>query len=493
MNQQKVLILTIRVNKKMFAMEWEYLTGRAVAREYHGGHNNSVPEWPPHPERVFQALVAAWGTLGEPETHSKALFWLETQDPPFIYAPDIPDDQIPFAPDTYVPVNDVPEMVCNKRQDRTFPSVLLPEISGKKATCALIWPEAVLDDNLFEVFVQLCFAVTHIGHSRSLVRLKVALEPQSPNWMPSTSIEADAFFRVPLKGRFETLRSSFSKGEHPPVARYQAYVRTPSTSDLRFSGEFDDHLIIFRKITGDSMLLGSTLAFTGALRGSILSKIEEGSLELVSGHGGDGAPTEKTHIAYVPLPFVGDKHADGHILGFALVLPKHVSYTEKNSVWKAIVSALDPETETLRLVAGNSGTCLLVPEERLEPPLGLRKKTWCARARRWGSATPFVLDRMPPRRHSDFDGWSARQIADACERQGLPIPEEISISEVSSLRGVPHAREFPPLLRKDGLKRWHTHVEITFPVPIEGPLLLGAGRFRGYGLFKPVFSKREVE
>src|SRR5690606_29428782 len=44
--------------------------------------------------------------------------------------------------------------------------------------------------------------------------------------------------------------------------------------------------------------------------------------EEISGHASDGSPTRNPHLAIVPLPFAGFPHADGHVMGFALVPPR---------------------------------------------------------------------------------------------------------------------------------------------------------------------------
>ena len=56
---------------------------------------------------------------------------------------------------------------------------------------------------------------------------------------------------------------------------------------------------------------------------------------------------------------------------------------------------------------------------------------------------------------------------------------------VSAVGGVPAAREFPRLKRKDGSERRHLHVEIAFDRSVIGPLLIG-GPVRGYGLCRPI-------
>ena len=46
----------------MFALGIELLMRRAVIARW---DKREEPEWPPHPDRAFMALVAAWGESGE--------------------------------------------------------------------------------------------------------------------------------------------------------------------------------------------------------------------------------------------------------------------------------------------------------------------------------------------------------------------------------------------------------------------------------------------
>jgi len=57
---------------------------------FHGRRDDDVPEWPPSPLRIFQALVAAAASRLEPQFDGPtvaALGWLESLDPPEILAP----------------------------------------------------------------------------------------------------------------------------------------------------------------------------------------------------------------------------------------------------------------------------------------------------------------------------------------------------------------------------------------------------------------------
>src|SRR4051812_33195002 len=63
----------------MLAVEVELLTGRYTATRY---DDRDRPGWPPHPARLFSALVALWADADEPDPKERAaLLWLEEQEP----------------------------------------------------------------------------------------------------------------------------------------------------------------------------------------------------------------------------------------------------------------------------------------------------------------------------------------------------------------------------------------------------------------------------
>ena len=83
-----------------FGIEVNFLTGRYVATHH---NKRDRAEWPPHPARLFSALVATWADGDCDVTERHALEWLETQDPPSISTP----GATPREPVShFVPVND---------------------------------------------------------------------------------------------------------------------------------------------------------------------------------------------------------------------------------------------------------------------------------------------------------------------------------------------------------------------------------------------------
>ena len=290
-----------------------------------------------------------------------------------------------------------------------------------------------------------------------------------------------------LKAR---LRDRFPNGQpvslRPVPGRWQGYDRPRATSLPEVpSSVFDPRLIVLG-IKGKRVSLSATLKLTAALRGLLMSACpEQPPPEWFSGHRPDGVPTAKPHLALTPLPFVGSQHADGRVMGLALVLPRKLDSQEAGLCLEPFLYEREHP-----LFSGQWFECVVEVETRERPPKNLDPNTWTRKSRVWASVTPVVLNRH-------FDGkdkWdrAAESVKDACEHLGLPRPREVLLHPVSLVEGVPHAREYPQLTRKnDGGQRSHSHAVITFDEPVRGPVLIGAGRFRGYGLCRPMDKRGE--
>jgi CRISPR-associated protein Csb2 len=196
---------------------------------------------------------------------------------------------------------------------------------------------------------------------------------------------------------------------------------------------------------------------------------------------------EQTHLAFVPLPFVGHEHAHGGVLGIAVVVPRHVAAADRQQLLQALAAV---RREGLKL--GALGRWDLHSPDDVASTLALRERAWTAApggARQWATVTPYVYDR-----HAKAKDKAAYQqevmgaIRSSWERirQSVDVGIEVVVTPVSAHMGVPPAHEFPRLARKDGSECRHTHAILIFDRPVVGPVLLGAGRFRGYGLCKPL-------
>ena len=274
----------------------------------------------------------------------------------------------------------------------------------------------------------------------------------------------------------------------PEPGLWQGYSspETPKTTDTQGS-LFEPHLIVLA-LSGKRLSLPSTLKLTEALRGALLSAFGEQPIpEWISGHTADRAPSKAPHLAFLPLPFVGNEHADGCILGLALAIPRAVPATEAEGLLGPWLRDDYGLPRRLRLFNGEWLECAIELETRPNPPQSLIPERWTSASRRWASVTPVVLDRH----FNGPDKWerAAESVKDGCERIGLPRPREVLLHPVSLFEGAPRSNEFPWISRKrDGGRMHHAHAVFLFDEPVQGPVLVGAGRFRGYGLCRPMMQ-----
>ncbi|MBL8605592.1 MAG: type I-U CRISPR-associated protein Cas5/Cas6 [Myxococcales bacterium] len=474
----------------MFAIAWQYLMGRSVAASW---SDRDTPEWPPHPDRLFQSLVAAWASHNKAPVQEQALRWLEGLGAPEIVAP--LDAPTPKPAQVFVPLNDV--MWPKKRgKDGDLPGLLPRDRTRKGRTfptawvgdevCALCWPDADAGQHR-PALEQLTREVTYLGHSSSLVRMWVEDEPPSSSLQPVHTPDSDSqFLRVFEPGRLDMLIQAFGDGgarwKRPEAGRWVPYAAKKQAATV---GALAGPMIIFRKQEGVAPGLHRSLSLMQAIRHRVLPYAEGEALALLSGHSADGRVSERPHVAYLPLAFVGAPHADGHLLGVALALPTDISSEAEEGIRLALACACHPDRGTLDFVWEDGRSTSFVVDDRASPPWSMQARTWRGPAREWSSVTPVVLDRQAPRRHADPDAFVSREIELACQRVGLPAPAEVYFGNEPWLEGVPHARAFAPMPSKGGLQRRHVHVRLRFEDPVVGPIALGAGRYRGYGLCQP--------
>ncbi len=273
----------------------------------------------------------------------------------------------------------------------------------------------------------------------------------------------------------------------PTPGRWQGYARARAARSGSTPNSIFDPRIVVLRIGSRRVSLAAALKLTAALRGLLMSGCpSQPPPEWFSGHAADGRPTTAPHLALAPLPFAGTPHADGRIMGLALILPRTVPPRDAAHVLGLILhDAGTGLPREHRLFDGQWLQCTVVLDTSERAPTNLDPHTWTARSRTWASVTPVVLNR-----HFDGDDrWdrAAESVKDACQHIGLPRPDEVFLHPVSPVEGVPHARGFPCLKRKrDHGRQSHAHAVILFDEPVAGPVLVGAGRFRGYGLCRPM-------
>jgi CRISPR-associated protein Csb2 len=465
------------------------------------------------------------------------------------------------------------------RQPRTFPATWVGD-----AVSYARWSKASDFEQHVPALRRLCSKVTRIGHASSLVRMWVADELPGndetiQSWEPTDTIaelyvrkvspkffeslkdlygEVDRIQHQQLSATIESLKAEKKKckgkgtkereaeiDQHiseieveqksinprppirPVVGLWRGYrrIQTPTSPKVAQS-YFDTDLLTLAQQSGPRLPLEATLQVMQALRGTVMSRSSiQPPPEWVSGHSEDGKPSKRKegHLALIPLPFVGHEHADGHLLGVALALPRSIARHERGKCIGPLLLDHQGQPKTVDLILGRLGIWTLSKREWSDPRLSLKPESWTdspSGATTWGSVTPFVLDRFPKsNRLKDRVGWNeevAETVKRACVRIGLPEPIEVDLDTTSWFRGAPRASGKRRRLRNgiDGLphadaafgdvfpafpakgtnaSRPQIHVWLRFAQPVVGPVLIGAGRYLGYGLFKPLHKIREGE
>lgn len=489
----------------MLTLGVRYLNGWSMATH---PADRKAAEWPPHPERVFFALAAAHFETGADPSEAEALVWLETLEPPRLVLAQAHERD---AVTSFVPVNDDPSPVSKGkpvmavgsleigrvRQPRQFP-VAVPE----DPTIYLVWTDARPPDDHRSAIERLCGKVTRVGHSASLVQMWADDDAPEPSprqrWLvPVAAGRARYHLRVPAAGRLAEL-SDLYPALHPSPRGWQGYeVREERPAEQEPPTScFASDLLVLRRVAGPALALPSTLQVTGYLHRAILALSPDPVPEWLSGHRADRRKSEQDHVAFLPLAHVGRPHADGHLLGLGLALPRGLPVEARASALGDLLFDDLGRSREIELKMGRLGVWTLALEERDYRLLALRPEVWTAGPPRagaasWGTVTPISLDRHP--KGADFFVEMEASVVRGCGRIGLPEPREVVLSPTSVFAGAPSGREMPLLRRKgDAGRVRHTHAVIHFDEPVVGPVLVGAGRYRGYGLCRPIPEDEEA-
>lgn len=401
-------------------------------------------------------------------------------------------DSTPSDKDLQTAIALIPER--RTRQVRTFP-VVVPETP----TFAFIWPDA--EPVQHQVAIErLCARVTRLGHSSSLVRCRLAPAQSSPNLVPSD--DGHVVLRVVGAGQLSRLEQAFSlhQGVESRVLparpqRYRSAFQQAAPSSLQQS-VFSADWIVFERIGGSRPLASRSTDVARALRGALLEQCGDNPVPAtLSGHA-DHGPTERPHVAFVPLPFIGHEHADGAIMGTALVLPRELPADDREILLRLVAKWEKERSDRLGnlTLAGGTLPPFVVRRVDVSAKKSLSSELWCRPSRRFITATPIALDRNPGNLRSNKGGTARKaaleaqhSISDACLRVVGVRPASVEVSLAPFLPGAQHIRHFLPWPGRTGrTPRVRVHADLRFEESVSGPLLIGAGRYFGLGLCLPV-------
>jgi CRISPR-associated protein Csb2 len=297
------------------------------------------------------------------------------------------------------------------------------------------------------------------------------------------TLAGERLLRVPGPGRLDRLdavhvlrkRDSLAQ---PPKGREVPYG--PVSGALRQGPHGAARVLSFE---GARFGLEETAWVTQRYRAALLAHLGDAPA-ILTGHDPAGGPARRAHVAFAPLAYVDREHADGTIKGMAVVIPRDADE-------EALTRLDDAIQRVTRLVFGGRGeiNLRLVPSEGDDAmtdsglPESLRFSRYSGSRTTWASVTPVALGRHPkPRKGLSEEQVLAADLADL----GLPVPAGLRLHDVATVRGAPPARACRPGDLSALRNRLLRHVRVTFSEPVRGPLLVGAGRYMGFGLLLPV-------
>ena len=172
---------------------------------------------------------------------------------------------------------------------------------------------------------------------------------------------------------------------------------------------------------------------------------------------------------YLALPDVGGRWSRGRLHGLALWLPPG---TDDGTRRKARDAAMD-----IRRLSGRGVDVSVSPGSGENGVWAVNPRRWCRPSKHWVTVVPAIHER---RRTLDL-----QEISRWCRHAGLPEPVKFRSSRTPFRRG---ALDLAPVEvnrpGRPGLP--YSHVELHFDEPVQGPVVVGSGRQRGFGLCEPI-------
>ena len=501
------------------------ITVRFADPTFRGRADSGSPEWPPSPLRLFQALVAASAArFGNPdrfpESVAPAFEWLAGLHPPIIVAP----PGIPGTPfRTAVPNNDM-DVVARDWARRAESAKQPAELKTLKAVhpthirvneefpaVHYVWELTDTDhpgaDRNKEALFAAAQDVVALGWGTDMVAghgrvLSVAefQRLEGERWEPTTET-ASTKLRIPTPGTFHALVTRHAafltrvteKGfvPVPPLTAFSVVgYRLPTESVSRPFVAFELRTPDFERFQPFN-----PLRHTGAVAGMVRNALADLAREMrpfgwseaeinavIHGHTPDGehqarGPEANRRFAYLPLPSLEVRGRSGVVVtSLRRVLVVGPPGDERAVAWARVLSGreLRPLGNTppaaLRLIDRPAAAL------RADPNLG----PYVGDGTVWSTVTPVVRPGF-----DDGDPDKAEQLLrKAFEQAGVPAElvraAVLEWGQVGFRAGLDLAKRYYRPGPSD-LPRFH--VRVRWPVPVRGPLFVGAARYRGLGTF----------
>ena len=482
---------------------------------YHGEDDgfSSAGGWPPSPARLFQALVAAAarGARLQPDDE-QALKWLEGLAPPEIVAPAARRGQ---AITRFVPNNDLdsvggdPARVSEIRVGKTW----RPCIFDLDQPVLYTWRFEAGTANAVRICAiaeRLCQLGRGIDTAWASARVldHGALQSVFDSHPGARRVPAGAgSIAVPRPG---TLDSLVNRHRHNRVRlrtvgvgrgkSRQLFAKPPKALLVHTGYDAPARDLHFELRTTERafapVALASAASLIASLRDAAALRLQQALPEqttlferLIVGRGA-GPRDLADRIRLLPIPSIGTEHTDPSIRRIMVEIPADCPIAVADLRWA--FAWLQPD----KLQTGSAAVYLVSTED------ARMASRFTRRAHAFRTITPVALSGAQRRRLGTASAKTADErrreerqaagaVVQALRHAGVRArPTDIRVQrEPLQMRGT-RADLFAEGTRFSKHALWH--VVCRFAEEVEGPLVIGDGRFCGLGLMQPVNQRRAV-
>ena len=462
----------------------------------HGRNERDEPEWPPSPMRLFQALVAAasakWNERIKLHQALPALCWLESLDLDEIVACDATPSNAPIQ--SYVPDNTADLCVpgwkrgeTNTSPKRTEKVVRSVHLDGDFVHYLFRLPKDGCPD--FETIRTAARSITHLGWGidvvvadAQLISTEDAKNLDGLRW--TLSQIGSLSLRVPTVGTLEDLMRRHSDSLNrlsaegfrpvPPLRRFEVR-RYRKLEDIE-----NKPYVAFQILKPDAS--GNRAFNTPTRTRDVAAWIRHAVADVckdwpdlatfVHGHGPDSTPNRQKNsnyrFQYLPLPTINSAlNRVESIRRVMVVAPvgcqEQIDFIRRRLlghelVWRGEVVGV------LNLLTGRDFV----------------RDRYLGKSAEWCTVTPVILDGFDDHNPLKTEKLLRKALLHAGIIENLDFNDiEMDWQPFGFLAGVDPAKQFA---RPDKLNGTMLHVRLRFPNPRIGPIAIGAGRYRGFGL-----------
>jgi CRISPR-associated protein Csb2 len=484
------------------------------------------PEWPPHPERLIETLLAGAWARDENLAHRRALRTLEGQAPKISLTRQASDGVQMHRYGRYVQSSGQYAKVDGGgpkflEAECAFLTVPIFVGDGPHAVYSYDLPE---DPERDALLAEVLSEVWYVGESASSVTLRLVEKPPEGMRLFVPDRRGERPLRIPLPGRLDTLEAAYARriagvtaatrtsggigtatkarGEAEASAQRDLANGKAAWIAMREFREAEDAVayahyreageaVVGRWHLEAAIFLSPPVDIDGRnfekviadYRIAWLDSLRRTDPEL-TGHEIDGTPAARQHVGFIPLLDVGRPYAEGSLQGIGVLIPRDLEDAVKREAFAAV--------ERTASIRGREQRMILLDEDsyvenagKAAPRLRIARQMRRA-SREWATFTPAIPFRYTKSQALRRDPDALRPaVLEMFARAGLPEPRYVRWAPASIVSGAPHTAT---ILRDPHLPPAR-HLIFGFDEEVQGPIVLGRRAWKGYGACLPLSSR----